>query len=175
MNSASDNSDNHSPASLHCMQLRCGERHLLMPRSAVIELRAYTPPEPLATPPNARASWLLGTVKHLDHAIPLLALDKLIDTDSPVSRETQICILQALEPDLNPPCYAVVCQGFPALVEVPANLSSEQSQQHAAENPDANNPLIAAQLLLNGYYHAIPNLPLIETQISRTLTSDPAS
>lgn len=163
-----------TPNMLYCMQLRCGDRRILVPRSVVIEVKAYAPPEPLLDPiskkPINGPEWILGSTRHHDQHIPVLSLEKLIDAESASQEQARICIMQAIGEALKPAYYAVICQGFPTLLEVPATLASTLAEQKAPENPDSDNDLIASQVQLGGTYSAIPDLPQIESVLSQALT-----
>lgn len=156
------------------MQLRCGDRRLVVPRSAVVEIKAYSPPEPLLSPngqkPIAGPNWILGSTQHRDQHLPLLALEQLIDQEQPSPQQARICVLQILDSSLPLKGYAVLCQGFPSLLEVPAVIDSKLGQQNAADDPDVNNEFIASQIQLDGYYCAVPNLPAIEQRLAQTLS-----
>lgn len=163
-----------TPNMLYSMQLRCGDRRLLLPRNVVIEVKAFTQPEPLLNPssrkPIKAPGWVLGSVPHRDQQIPLLSLEQLIDSTEGSLERARICIIQAIGESLNPAIYAVTCQGFPTLLEVPATLGSDLAQQKAPANPDQGNDFIACQIQLGGYYCAIPDLLQIESLLSQTLT-----
>lgn len=163
-----------TPDMLYCMQLRCGDRRLIVPRNSVVEIKAFAQPEPLLNPssrqPIKAPEWLLGAIPHHDRQIPLLSLTQLIDSQKSGYERARICIMQALGEALQPAIYAVVCQGFPTLLEVPATLGNALAQQKAPADPDQDNDFIASQIQLGGYYCGIPDLLQIESILSQTLT-----
>lgn len=163
---------NPEPKLLYAMQLRCGERKLLLPRSVVAEVKAYSEPEPLLHPVSQQILkpnyWLIGSIRHLGANLPLLQLDGLIDGEKKQpanSQHSRLCLLQCLDSKLGFPLYAVITQGFPSLMEVPRRLSETLAEKPAPQNPDAENAYIAAHIQLGAYLCAIPDLRAIESAL----------
>ena len=158
----------HHAEPLYVMQLRCGERKLVVPRNVVVELKPFHDPEPLQHPQTQKllrsnTPWLLGSVIYRELPLPLISLEKLIDNAETFERRrARICILHSLDHASAPNHYAIVCQSFPSLLEVPNQLAETVAEQTAPPNPDGDTPYIAGQLQLGGYLSAIPNLPAIE-------------
>jgi chemotaxis signal transduction protein len=161
---------------LYCMQIRCGERKLVLPRNAIVELKPFAEPEPLQHPQSRRlikaAPWIIGSVIHRNLPLPVISLEMLLDASSDYERRrARLCIMHGISDALNPPSYAIVCQGFPSLIEVPKNMAEPLAQEAAPADPDANNELIAAQLQLGGFFSAVPDLDVIESLISEALAN----
>lgn len=159
---------------LYAMQIRCGDRKLVLPRNAIIELKPFTEPEPLQSPQTRKLitaePWILGSVMYRNLPVPVLSLEMLIDGASEIERRRcRVCILHGIGNALLPPMYAVICQGFPSLLEIPGKLNENVADQIAPENPDADNPYIAAQIQLGGYLCAVPNLPNIEQALAQAI------
>lgn len=170
----SQTSSDTSAQPLYAMQLRCGTRRLILPRNAIAELKPFSEPEPLQSPETreliSAEPWVLGSIKYRDLPIPAISLEMLIDGASePASQRARYCIMHAIGHDLSPPLYAILCQGFPSLLEVPGQLGKQVASQTAPNNPDKDNSYIAAQIQLGGYLCTVPNLPEIEQNLAQTL------
>lgn len=170
------NSNNADPAvqPLYAMQVRCGSRRIIFPRNAIAELKPFAAPEPLQSPQTreliSAEPWILGSIIYRDLPIPAISLEMLIDgATQPASHRARYCIMHAIGHDLSPPLYAIVCQGFPSLLEVPGELGKQVADLPAPHNPDENNAYIAAQIQLGGYLCAVPNLPEIEQHLAQAL------
>lgn len=160
---------------LYAMQVRCGTRRLILPRNAIAELKPFAEPEPLQSPKtreliSSAEPWILGSIIYRDLPIPAINLAMLIDgAAQPAQHRARYCIMHAIGHDLNPPLYAIICQGFPSLLEVPGQLGQQVANQTAPNNPDNDNPYIAAHIQLGGYLCAVPNLPEIEQHLAQAL------
>lgn len=159
------------------MQMRCGERKLTLPRNAIIELAAFTEPEPQrpSQQKTARksANWVLGSTPFQNQLVPVISLEMLIDRQQRYDpSRARLCFMQAITTAFKPAIYAVVCQGFPSLIEIPGLLADSLAAQPAPQNPDQDNPYIAAQIQLGGYLSAVPCLPAIEAAIAKQITPD---
>lgn len=168
-NSKIDNLD-----ALYCMQLRCGERKLIVPRNAIMELKPFAEPEPLQHPQSRKLikaePWLIGSVVHRNLPVPVISLEMLVDGASDYERRrARLCVMHAVSDALNPPSFAIVCQGFPSLIEVPGVLADPLAQQAAPEDPDTDNRFIAAQIHIGGFLSAVPDLDAIESALSEAL------
>ena len=160
---------------IYAMQLRCGDRKLVLPRNVIMELKPFAEPEPLQHPQSRKLiksePWVLGSVIHRNLPVPVVSLEMLVDGSSDYERRrARICIMHAVSEALSPPSFAIVCQGFPSLLEVPATLAAKLAEQKAPANPDEDNPYIAAHIHLGGYLSAVPDLPAIESALSVALT-----
>lgn len=161
---------------LYCMQIRCGDRKLVLPRNSIVELKAFAEPEPLQHPQSRKLikaePWIIGSVVYRNLPLPVISLEMLIDEASDYERRrARLCILHAVSDTLSPASYAIVCQGFPSLIEVPGLLGESLAQQTAPANPDAKNHYIAAQIQLGGFLSAVPDLDAIESSIHQALAN----
>lgn len=160
---------------LYAMQIRCGDRKLLLPRNVIMELKPFAEPEPLQHPQTRKLirsqPWVLGSVIHRNLPVPIISLEMLVDGAADFERRrARLCLMHGISDSLSPPNYAVVCQGFPSLLEVPAMLANNLAEQPAPQDPDQENPFIAGQIHLGGYLSAVPNLPAIESELALALT-----
>lgn len=137
-----------------------GGPRLLLPRNVVIEVQGWQTPEPLVGAPG----WLAGRLRWQEADIPVLSLAHLFGKARPLEpREARLVIWQALDGALQPAAYAVICKGFPTLVDLtPAMLAAGQL------GGTGGRP-VAGRISLGRVEAVVPDLSAIERALARAL------
>ena len=139
---------------------------LLLPNASVAEVITYSLPEPV---PGAPA-WLYGRIRWRGWRLPLISFAKmagLAGTESELG--AKVVVLKALGGNPRQPYFAMLTQGFPRLVTVPA----DQLMTSAGEGGDLA-PGVLAPVLLRDDEALIPDLAAIEAMVVEALAASAA-
>lgn len=143
---------------LFCMVLQTATGRLLVPRSALCEVIAYSDPEAVAGVPE----WLLGKVRWKGNAVPVVSFERMIGALLPaVGTRTRIAVLTGLAGVLEPPCIALLVQDHPLPVRPGADAFVPQD----GEIPE----FVRAGVTLDGEPMLIPDLAYTERAIADAL------
>ena len=103
------------PLEVYCVLVPLAEGRLLLPRSCVAEVVAYTPPVSM---PGAPA-WYLGTVSWNARSVPLVSFEGACgQAIPPASGRSRIVVLHGIGDALEGGFLGLVSQGFPQVVRV---------------------------------------------------------
>lgn len=146
------------------MILQLSDRRLLVPRSALCAVIAYTDPEPL----QQVHEWLLGMIEWNGKRVPLVTFEGIAGGSIPaVGANTRAVVLAAPGGRLDPPCLAMLVQEHPR----PAHLDADSLLAQDAE-PGAE--CILAQVMLGNERLVIPALEWIEMELAQVLVAEVA-
>lgn len=104
---------------IYCVLVPLADGRLLLPRSCVAEVVAYTTPTEM---PNA-PPWYVGTVPWTGRQVPLASFEGLCGSPiPPVTGRTRIVVLHGLARVLDGGYFGLVAQGFPQVVRVTTDV-----------------------------------------------------
>ena len=149
---------------LYCLLVPLMDQRLVIPRSCVAEVIGYvTPSDPADGPP-----WYLGIVNWNGRYVPLVSFEGCCGAKVlPASSRARIVILNAVSPDVEGGCFAILAQGYPQLVRV-----SRKTLQAVPEVTTLPAPVIC-QLRLLDETAAVPDLAVIESMLVEGLKALP--
>ena len=135
------------------------QKPLLVPSVSVVEVVAYRRPQELEQQPD----WFLGGIPWRGKRIPLISIERLNQKRfTQGSPAIKIAIFSATAESSKEPFYGVVIQGMPQLME----LESDDLVRLDAGTDNIEQMPVSVR----GLAASIPNLSLIEKQISEQLT-----
>ena len=104
---------------VYCVLVPLAEGRLLMPRSCVAEVVAYSTPSEM---PNA-PPWYLGSINWSGRSVPLVSFEGLCGLPLPTaSGRSRVVVLHCLGSALEGGYFALVAQGFPQVVRVTTDI-----------------------------------------------------
>lgn len=144
---------------LFCVLIPLAESKVLLPRSAVEEVRAISAPEPIEGAPE----WIVGNVRWNRQAIPLLALEPLLGEEVPkVSRRTRMVVIKVSGAALEPAVIGLMSQGFPYILRVTPELLQIPEP---GEAPEVNSPDILVQVRMGLEHPLIPDISELASRV----------
>lgn len=135
---------------------------LLLPNASVAEVITYSLPEPVPNAPD----WLYGRIRWRGWRLPLVSfarLTGLANTESELG--AKVVVLKALGGNPRQPYFAMLTQGFPRLVTVPADQLITSGD--GGELP----PGVLTPVLLRDDEALIPDLAAIEAMVVEALAA----
>ena len=138
---------------------------LLLPNATVAEVITYSLPEPVPGAP----SWLYGRIRWRGWRLPLISFARLTGLAQQESElGAKVVVLKALGGNPRQPYFAMLTQGFPRLVTVPAD-------QLVTAAGDGNDPPpgVLTPVLLRDDEALIPDLAAIEAMIVEAMNPAP--
>lgn len=139
---------------------------LLLPNASVAEVITYSLPEPVPDAP----SWLYGRIRWRGWRLPLVSFARLTGMARQESElGAKVVVLKALGGNPRQPYFAMLTQGFPRLVTVPAHELIEAAG-------DGSDPLpgVLMPVVLRDDEALIPDLAAIEAMIVEALNPVPS-
>ncbi|MBB5207244.1 chemotaxis protein CheW [Chiayiivirga flava] len=129
---------------------------LLLPNASVAEVITYSLPEPVPNAPD----WLYGRIRWRGWRLPLISFAKMAGLARGESElGAKVVVLKALGGNPRQPYFAMLTQGFPRLVTVPAD------QLMAAGDGGELPPGVLQPVLLRDDEAVIPDLAAIEQMV----------
>lgn len=139
---------------------------LLLPNASVAEVITYSLPEPVPGAPE----WLYGRIRWRGWRLPLISFARLIGIAQAESElGAKVVVLKALGGNPRQPYFAMLTQGFPRLVTVPA----DELISAAGEGNDPP-PGVLTPVLLRDDEALIPDLAAIEAMVVEALNATPS-
>lgn len=140
---------------------------LLLPNASVAEVITYSLPEPV---PNA-PEWLYGRIRWRGWRLPLVSFSKLAGlTGTESELGAKVVVLKALGGNPRQPYFAMLTQGFPRLVTVPA----DQLFESAGEGGELPRGVLQA-VMLRDDEAVIPDLAAIEAMVVEAINAPQAA
>ncbi len=134
---------------------------VLLPNATVSEVITFSVPEPVPNAPN----WLLGRIRWRGWRLPLVSFARLAGyAETEGEMGAKVVVLKALGGNPKLPYFAMLTQGFPRLVTVPANALMLDTE--AGELP----PGVLNPVMLRDDPAVIPDLAQIESRLAEALT-----
>lgn len=147
------------PLEVYCVLVPLAEGRLLLPRSCVAEVVAYTPPSGM---PGAPA-WYLGTVTWSARSVPLVSFEGACGQPvPPASGRSRIVVLHAIGDALEGGFIGLVSQGFPQVVRVTPEVVRADPSQSIPEQWPA-----LCQLRMMTEAPLVPDLERLEAMLAQ--------
>lgn len=130
----------------------------VLPNSAVIEVLPFARPLRMENAPP----WVVGSILWKTMTIPIVSLERLVLRTHPgVGAHSRIVIVNALSNDPKLRDF-----GFLS-TEPPQLLDMKRADISRYESPEPNLPGVACRVLLRDQQAIIPDMPAIESVLSR--------
>ncbi|WP_260294296.1 chemotaxis protein CheW [Sedimenticola hydrogenitrophicus] len=134
------------------------EGELLLPNAAVCEVVSYQAPDAV----SARApAWLLGAFAWRNHALPLIAFERLLGQESgEIGHRARVAIVNTLNGNDRLPYIGILLRAAPHLVRV----TESSIVPFAGDEPPPG--MVADRVIINGVDALIPDLDALESALS---------
>jgi chemosensory pili system protein ChpC len=147
-----------TPDELFCLLIALDGDRLLLPRSGVAEVMAWTEPAAMAGAP----AWYLGTVSWNGQTVPVLSFEVASGRAAAApSGRTRIVLVHALGERIPSRIFGIVTQGFPQTVRVTREVLKADPTRHFAEAGPA-----LCQVRIINEVPLIPDLEWLESMIA---------
>jgi chemosensory pili system protein ChpC len=134
----------------------------LLPNATVSEIITAATPEPIANAPE----WLLGRVRWRGWRVPLFSLSLLTGiARSEGAINAKVTVLKAVGRNPRMPYIAMLCQGFPRLTTISADILIPTEQD------DSRPTGVASRVLVRDDLAMIPDLFEIERMVDAVLAA----
>jgi chemosensory pili system protein ChpC len=143
---------------LYGLLVPLAEDRLLVPRSCVAEVIAWTAPAAMAGAP----AWYLGTTSWNGRAIPVISFEGVLGRTIPEpGGRTRIVVFHCLAGRLTAGCFGIITQGFPQLVR----LNHEVVKADPTRSFPDRSPVLCSLRMVNET-PLVPDLEYLETLIA---------
>jgi len=143
---------------VYCVLVPVAEERLLLPRSCVLEVVNYRPPERIESAPP----WLLGLFDWNGRRLPLVSFEAACGRALPeASGRARVVILQGVSGLVPGGHFALLALGFPQHVRVnPEVVKPDPSRAFGERAP------VLCQVRMINEYPLIPDLERLEQMVS---------
>lgn len=143
---------------IYCVLVPLADGRLILPRSCVAEVVAYSPPAEMPGAPT----WYLGTVPWGGGQVPLVSFEGICgQTIPPVTGRARIVIVHCLGETLEGGVFALVAQGFPQVVRVTSDVVRPDNSRAIPERWP-----VLCQLRMLSEAPLVPDLERLEAMIA---------
>ncbi|HYW04176.1 MAG TPA: chemotaxis protein CheW [Gammaproteobacteria bacterium] len=109
-----------------------GNRRLLLPNAAIVEVIGHTAIDPVENSP----AWQAGSVAWGDRRLPVISFEAADGDDlPPASPRARVAILYNIDESLDDDYLALVVQGHPHLVKVERGLLQQGREEPGVDSP----------------------------------------
>lgn len=134
------------------------EGQLLLPNAAVCEVVSYQAPDTHST---TLPDWLLGTFAWRNHALPLVAFERLLGRDAgEVGLRARVAICNTLNGNDQLPYIGILLRSAPHLVRV------TEAAIVPFAGAEAPHEMVVSRVIINGVDAWIPDLDALESALS---------
>jgi chemosensory pili system protein ChpC len=143
---------------LYGLLVPMADERLLVPRSCVAEVIAWSAPQPMQGAP----AWYLGTTNWNGRAIPVISLEGVMGQPVPeAGGRTRIVVFHCLGERLTAGCFSMITQGFPQLVR----LNQEVVKPDHTRSFPERSPILCSLRMVNEA-PLVPDLEFLEGLIA---------
>lgn len=143
---------------LYGLLIPVSDERLLVPRSCVAEVIAWTAPVAMSGAP----AWYLGTIAWNGRTIPVISFEGTLGRGIPLATgRTRIVVFHCLADRLTAGNFGIVTQGFPQLVR----LNDEVVKPDPRRSFQAESPVLCGLRMVNET-PVVPDLEFLERMIS---------
>ena len=151
---------NQPPTDIRGVLIQVEGARLLLPNAVIAEVLSFADPEPVENAPD----WLLGRIRWRGWQLPLVAFSRLAGiAEERGGIGSKVVVMKALGGDARAPYFALLTQGFPRLVTVPADALVEQAS--AGEPAD----VVTHHVRLHEDDAVVPDLDRVQSRLADAL------
>ncbi len=146
---------------VYSLLIPLAQQHLLIPRSAVVEVSN----EKTLSEYHTEIPWLLGSLEWENSLVPVVSFEGICGDDIPaLEGPTRIVLLRCLTGSLSSRAVGVISQGFPQLVRVGEDAVQLENDRFASQLP------ILCQVRMANQTPLIPDVEQVEHMVAEALT-----
>lgn len=141
---------------VRCFTLPLHGMTLVLPNTVIAEVLDYRQPEQQGNMPD----WMLGMLSWRGRSVPVIGFEKLLGEEQPRrGEESRLIICNTLNGNSRIPFIALQIEGIPHLIQVDNSMLEMDGESEQTE------PVIQANLRLQGESVIVPNIDVIEKML----------